>query len=147
MYQRILVPTDGSELSAKAVRHAIALAARLGSSLVALHVSPRYPVSYFDGDLRLPREEMERTEKMWHDKGNAVIDAFVAEARQAGVQASGVVTQSDLVAEAILSAAKAQKCDLVVMASHGRKGVSRLLLGSETQHVLTHGDVPVLVLR
>jgi nucleotide-binding universal stress UspA family protein len=58
-----------------------------------------------------------------------------------------VVTQSDLVAEAILAAAKTSECDLVVMASHGRKGVSRLLLGSETQHVLTHGDVPVLVLR
>jgi nucleotide-binding universal stress UspA family protein len=147
MYQRILVPTDGSQLSAKAVHHAISLAARLGSGLVALYVAPRYPVSYFDGDIRVPREEVERTEKLWHDKGQAIVDAVVADAREAGVQARAVVAQSDLVAEAILSAAKANECDLVVMASHGRKGISRLLLGSETQHVLTHGDVPVLVLR
>ena len=58
-----------------------------------------------------------------------------------------ITVRSDLVAEAILNAAKKHKCDLVVMASHGRRGLKRLLLGSETQHVLTHGNIPVLVLR
>ena len=68
-------------------------------------------------------------------------------AERAGVKAKAVTVSSDLVAEAILAAARKHKCDLIVMASHGRKGLKRLLLGSETQHVLTHGEVPVLVLR
>ena len=74
---------------------------------------------------------------------NAVKQAGLAE----GVKTEAVVVQSDLVAESIMSAAKKYKCDLVVMASHGRKGIEGVLLGSETQHVLTHSDVPVLVLR
>ena len=68
-------------------------------------------------------------------------------AEKAGVKAKAITVRSNLVAEAILAVARKNKCDLVVMASHGRKGLKRLLLGSETQHVLTHGEVPVLVLR
>lgn len=147
MYQRILVPTDGSELSGKAVRHAIALAARLGSELFALYVVPRYPVSYFEGGITISREDIARIEKQWTDKGQATVDAATAAAREAGVKARGLVVQSDLVAESIQAAVEKDKCDLVVMASHGRKGVARILLGSETLHVLTHGKVPVLVLR
>jgi nucleotide-binding universal stress UspA family protein len=64
-----------------------------------------------------------------------------------GVTVKAVTAKSDLVAEAVISAAKKHKCDLIVMASHGRKGIKRLLLGSETQHVLTHSHIPVLVLR
>ena len=64
-----------------------------------------------------------------------------------GVEVKAVLAKSDLVAEAIIAAAKKHKCDLIVMASHGRKGLKRLLLGSETQHVLTHSHIPVLVLR
>ena len=64
-----------------------------------------------------------------------------------GVKARAITKMSDLVAESIISAAKKHKCDLIVMASHGRKGVKRLLMGSETQHVLTHSTIPVLVLR
>ena len=148
MYKRILVPTDGSELSGKAVRSAIDLAARLGSELFVVYVAPRYPVSYFEGGLTISRDDIARVEKEWADKGRARVDAACESARQAGVkQARGLVVQSDLVAESILAAAEKDKCDLVVMASHGRKGVARMLLGSETQHVLTHGKVPVLVLR
>jgi nucleotide-binding universal stress UspA family protein len=69
------------------------------------------------------------------------------QARAAGVEAKAVVVRSDLVADAVAAAAKKHKCDLIVMASHGRRGLKRLLLGSETQHVLTHGTIPVLVLR
>jgi len=147
MYQRILVPTDGSELSEKAVRSAIDLAARLGSELFVLYVAPRYPMSYFEGGITISRDEVARVEKEWTDKGRSKVDAATEAARQAGVKASGLVVQSALVAESIQAAVEKNRCDLVVMASHGRKGVSRLLLGSETQHVLTHGKVPVLVLR
>ena len=147
MYQRILVATDGSDLSSTAVSSAIELAAAIGAELVALYVVPRYPVSYFEGGITISVEDIARTEKQWSDKGQAVVDAVQEQAKAQGVTAKAVVAQSDLVAESIMSAATKHGCDLVVMASHGRKGIKRILLGSETQHVLTHSTVPVLVLR
>ena len=147
MYQRILVATDGSDLSRTAVSSAIELAAAIGAELVALYVVPRYPVSYFEGGISISVEDIARTEKQWSDKGQAVVDAVQAQAKAQGVTAKAVVAQSDLVAESIMAAASKHACDLVVMASHGRKGIKRVLLGSETQHVLKHSTVPVLVLR
>ena len=147
MYKRILVATDGSSLSKKAVRNAIDLAAAVGADLVALYVVPRYPVSYFEGGVTISMEDVERTEKQWSEKGQAVVDAVQQAAQAEGIKAKAVVIRSDLVAESIIAAVKKHKCDLVVMASHGRKGIKRVLLGSETQHVLTHSTVPVLVLR
>lgn len=147
MYQRILVTTDGSKLSAKAVKAAIGMAASLQAELVALHVVPRYPVSYFEGAVTITNPEAARIEKQWAEHGQALVDAVRVAAEAAGVQAKGVVARSDQVAESILSAAKKHRCDLVVMASHGRRGLKRVLLGSETQQVLTHGSLPVLVLR
>jgi nucleotide-binding universal stress UspA family protein len=147
MYRKILVATDGSNLSKKAVSSAIDLAAAVKAELVALYVVPRYPVSYFEGGMSVPASEIARTEKQWAEQGQAVVDAVQASAQAEGVKAKGSVTRSNLVAESIMAAAKKNKCDLVVMASHGRKGLKRVLLGSETQHVLTHSSVPVLVLR
>ena len=147
MYKRILVATDGSTLSKKAVRSAIDLAGVVGAELVALYVVPRYPVSYFEGGITISTQDVARTEKQWADKGQAVVDAVQLLAQGEGLKAKAVIARSDLVAESIISAAKKHKCDLIVMASHGRKGIKRVLLGSETQHVLTHSSVPVLVLR
>lgn len=147
MYRKLLVATDGTPLSKKAVRSAIDLAGTVGAELVALYVVPRYPVSYFEGGISISPQEVARIEKQWVDKGQDVVDAVSEAASAAGVKAKAVVSRSDLVAEAILSAAKKHRCDLIVMASHGRKGIKRILLGSETQHVLTHSTVPVLVLR
>ena len=147
MYQRILVATDGSALSKKAVRSSIELAAATDAELVALYVVPRYPVSYFEGGISISEADIARTEKQWADHGQAVVDKVREDAEAQDVKAKAVVARSDLVAEAILAAAKKHKCDLVVMASHGRKGLKRILLGSETQHVLTQSSLPVLVLR
>jgi len=147
MYQRILVPTDGSTLSKKAMRSAVQLAASLDAEIVALNVVPRYPTSYMDGALDISVTEVERVERLWAERGQEIAQAVRVAAERAGVKAKAVTVSSDLVAEAILAAARKHKCDLIVMASHGRKGLKRLLLGSETQHVLTHGEVPVLVLR
>lgn len=147
MYKRILVATDGSTLSKKAVRSAIDLAGIVGADLVALYVVPRYPVSYFEGGITISSQDVARTEKQWADKGQAVVDAVQLLAQGEGLKAKAVIARSDLVAESVISAAKKHKCDLIVMASHGRKGIKRVLLGSETQHVLTHSSVPVLVLR
>ena len=147
MYQRILVATDGSALSKKAVKHAIKLAAATGASLVALKVVPRYPVSFFDGGATLSMQTIAEAESQWLEAAQALLDAVVKEAVAAGVSAKSTVVKSDLVAESIISAARKHKADLVVMASHGRKGFKRILLGSEAMAVLTHCTVPVLVLR
>ena len=147
MYKRILVATDGSDISNAAAASATALAAAVRAELVALYVVPRYPVSYFEGGMTVSLDDISRTEKQWSDQGQAVVDAVQRDAKAHGVAATALVIQSDLIAESIISAAKKQGCDLVVMASHGRKGIKRILLGSETQHVLTHSTVPVLVLR
>jgi nucleotide-binding universal stress UspA family protein len=147
MYQRILVTTDGSSLSKKAVTHAIALAAVSGAELVALQVVPRYPQTYFEGGSALDMADIKRVEESWAAAGQAVVDAVKKAAAAKKVQAKAVVVRSDLVSDAILATAKKQRCDLIVMASHGRKGIKRLLLGSETQHVLTNTTAPVLVLK
>lgn len=147
MYQRILVATDGSPLSKKAVTSAIALAALMNAELVALKVIPRYPQSYFEGGLALQAAEVSRVEKQWADAGQAIVDAVQKAALAKGVKTNAITVKSDLVSEAVIAATKKHKCDLIVMASHGRRGIKRLLLGSETQQVLTHSHVPVLVLR
>ena len=147
MYTRILIATDGSALSKVAVEHGLALAALTGATVVALKVVPRYPRSYFEGGMAVEVTDVKRIEGQWSDAAQAVVDAVKAKGGAEGVTVKAVVAKSDLVAEAVISAAKKHKCDLIVMASHGRKGLKRLLLGSETQHVLTHSPVPVLVLR
>ena len=147
MYRRILVATDGSTLSKKAVRTSIGLAASMDAELVALYVVPRYPVSYFEGGVSVSQADIARTEKQWSDRGQAVVDGVKDAGEAEGVKVKAVLARSDLVAESIMAAVRKHKCDLVVMASHGRKGIKRILLGSETQHVLTHSTVPVLVLR
>lgn len=147
MYQKILVATDGSTLSKKAVSSAIELAALSGATLVALKVVPRYPQSYFEGGLALQAAEVSRVEQQWAEEGQATVDAVQKLAEAQGVKTKPVTVKSDLVSEAIIAAAKKNKCDLIVMASHGRRGMKRLLLGSETQLVLTHSHIPVLVLR
>jgi nucleotide-binding universal stress UspA family protein len=147
MYQRILVATDGSTLSKKAVASAIGLAAMTGAELVALKVVARYPMSYFEGGVAMPATEIARVEKQWAENGQAIVDAVQKSALAKGVRTKAITVRSDLVSDAIIAAAKKNKCDLIVMASHGRRGVKRLLLGSETQLVLTHSHIPVLVLR
>ena len=147
MYQRILIATDGSELSEKAVHSGLELARLSGASVVALKVVPRYPRSYFEGGAAVDPAEIKRVETHWGEAALALVNDIKTRAKTDGVNAKAVVVKSDLIAEAIIAAAKKHECDLIVMASHGRKGIKRLLLGSETQHVLTHSHIPVLVLR
>ena len=118
-----------------------------GSRVGRLEVVPRYPQSYFEGGLALQAAEIGRVEKQWAEDGQAIVDAVQKDALSSGVKTKAVTVKSDLVSEAVIAAAKKHKCDLIVMASHGRRGIKRLLLGSETQLVLTHSHIPVLVLR
>ena len=147
MYKRILIATDGSPLSQKAVESGLSLAGLTGASVVALKVVPRYPRSYFEGGLPVDTADIKRIEKQWADAAQELVDKVKVQGTDEGVTVKTVVAKSDLIAEAVIAAAKKHKCDLIVMASHGRKGIKRLLLGSETQHVLTHSHIPVLVLR
>ena len=146
MYQNLLIPTDGSELSRKAVESGLALAALCKASVVVLQVVPRYPHDYFEGGLT-KQSDIDRQEKHWSDAAQQGLDTIKAEGTARGVKVTTAVFKSDMVAETIIAAAKKHECDLIVMASHGRRGIKRLLLGSETQHVLTDSHIPVLVLR
>ncbi|QIL43628.1 universal stress protein [Acidovorax sp. HDW3] len=147
MYQHILIATDGSELSHKAVSHGLALAALGQAKVSVLKVVPNYPRNYFEGGLPIEAADIARVEQQWRTEAEALVDKVKAEGNSQGVAVQALIVQSDLVAEAIIESAQTHGCDLIVMASHGRRGLQRLLLGSETQHVLTHSHVPVLVLR
>jgi nucleotide-binding universal stress UspA family protein len=147
MYKRILVATDGSELSAKAVDHAIALAKVHGAELVALKVTHLQAHDHWDGQIRQKAGEKAEQEKRWAEASQALVDGVTAAAQAAGVQASGVTEKSNFIADTLIEVARKRDCDLIVMASHGRRGLARVLIGSETQHVLTHSHIPVLVLR
>jgi len=142
MYQRIRVPTDGSEITAKAVQTAIDIARLCGAELFVLAVKEPFPYSAISEMQPVPPQE-------FYDAQERVAAARVKEATGAaiGLTSHGHTVEALHPWEAILDHAKSQRCDLIVMASHGRRGVSALLLGSETQKVLTHGTLPVLVVR
>ncbi|MFN3736820.1 universal stress protein [Hydrogenophaga sp.] len=147
MYKRILVATDGSKLSQQAINHALSLADVTGADVVALKVVPRYPQTYFEGGVALAAAEVARIEKQWQEEAMKAVNAVKDAGQKLEVKVKPITVKSDLVSDAIIAAAKRNKCDLIVMASHGRRGIKRLLLGSETQQVLTHSHIPVLVLR
>ena len=147
MYKHILVATDGSKLSSKAVAHAIDLAQALGAKLTAFYASPDYPLpAYADGVVYEPvsRKEYAALCKKEADK---ILNPVKMKAESAGLEFTAMHAISPSPWEAILAAARKQKCEAIVMASHGRRGVSALLLGSETQKVLTHSKLPVIVVR
>ena len=147
MYANLLVPTDGSKLSDKAVTHAIALAQALQAKVTFFYASPDYPLpAYADGVVYEPVSKREYT-LLAAKEANKVLERAVTKATAAGVDCARVHTIASAPWEAILAAAKKAKCDVIVMASHGRRGLSAMLLGSETQKVLTHGKLPVLVVR
>ncbi|MEO8545590.1 MAG: universal stress protein [Burkholderiaceae bacterium] len=147
MYKRILVSTDGSELSAKAVDHAIALAKVHGAELVALKVIHLQTDEHWDGALIHDSAGKAEQEKRWAAASQAIVDGVKTAANVAGVQVQALTEKSNFVADTVIDVARKTGCDLIVMASHGRRGLARVLLGSETQHVLTHSHIPVLVLR
>jgi len=147
MYKRILVATDGSELSAKAVDHAIGLAKVHGAELFALKVTQLRTEEHWDGAMVRDPSETAAQDKRWSEISKSVIDGVAAKAQVAGVKSTGIVEKSNFVADTVIDVARKNTCDLIVMASHGRRGLARVLLGSETQHVLTHSHIPVLVLR
>lgn len=144
MFQQILVPTDGSEMSTRAVQTAARLAKLTGAKLEALSVKEPFPYSALSEIQPTPPQEFyDAQERMAQSRLSAAQDV----ARALGVKAEGSTMEALHPWEAILDHAKSRGCDLIVMASHGRRGVGALLMGSETQKVLTHSALPVLVIR
>ncbi len=149
MYKHILIPTDGSALSDKAVDAAITLAKLLGARITAFHAMEPYPLqgayaAEASGVAELqPEIFAERSEEY----AKRVLDAVASAAAAANVQCATAYASSRSPSVAIVEKAGEEKCDLIVMASHGRRGFEGFLLGSETQKVLTHSSIPVLVYR
>lgn len=147
MFKHILVPTDGSELSLQTAKRAISFAREAGARVTAFFAKPEYPVAYFgEGALIDPT-----TPEQFAELANAQAKQFLGEVEQmcaeAGVPCATASETSDVPYEAIIAAAEKAGCDLIFMASHGRRGIAGLLLGSETNKVLTHSKIPVLVYR
>ena len=147
MFTRIMLATDGSKLSQKAVKIAIDMASKFNAELVAVKVIPRYVQTYFEGSFTVADIDVKSIEAQWAAGAQQVLDKISSSAAAKGVSVKTSVIKSDDISEGLVKAANKMKVDLIVMASHGRKGIKRVLLGSETQNVLTHSEVPVLVLR
>lgn len=148
MYKHILLPTDGSKLAAKAVKQGIALAKSVGAKVTAVTVTPEYQMAMDEGFV-LPNSTMlkKRFEEESARRANAILAGVQAEAQAAGVACATAIATSGRPYEEIIKQAKKARCDLIMMASHGRRGLSGILLGSETVKVLTHSTIPVLVVR
>jgi nucleotide-binding universal stress UspA family protein len=144
MYKHILIPTDGSELSKKAIEHGLEMAKQLGAKVTAMSVRvPFYAIAVEGVSIPVPQE----TQKEIVAQVQRDLDAIAGQAKAAGVTCDTVQIENAQPWAGIIDTAGERGCDLIVMASHGRRGVSALLLGSETQKVLTHSKVPVLVYR
>lgn len=149
MFKHILVPTDGSQLSDDAVRKAIAFAKDSGARLTIFTAvaEPPMPMTSFGEDARYDPEKPKRFTEAIERQARQILDAAVESATQSGVDADSALETSASPWQAIIRVAEDRQCDLIFMASHGRRGFDALLLGSETHKVLTHCRIPVLVCR
>jgi nucleotide-binding universal stress UspA family protein len=145
MFKQILLPTDGSELSTRAVLAGVSFAKEIGAQVVGMTALPDFHALTANADMIGSTEDeyLAASEARGSKQLAVVADA----ARTAGVPCTTTLVRSDQPFEAILHAARQHGCDLIVMASHGRRGISGVLLGSETQKVLVHSAIPVLVYR
>lgn len=149
MFKHILVSTDGSKLSGKAVKAAATLAKTVGAKLSALYVTAPYtPPVYGEGAIYSMAEfSPQRYKEAMAKAARRALSEVEIEAQTAGIECKTMSSTGEQPWETIISTAKSKKCDLIVMASHGRRGLAGLLLGSETSKVLTHSKIPVLVCR
>jgi nucleotide-binding universal stress UspA family protein len=145
MYKHMLIPTDGSDLSWMAVRQGIALAKSLNAQVTALTVSPTFRTVTVDPVM--VADTLEQYRKDSEAAAARYLGAANESAKVMGVTCEGLHVVSDYPYQAIIETAQSKGCDLIFMASHGRRGVAALLLGSETTKVLTHSKIPVLVYR
>lgn len=147
MFKHILLPTDGSKLSGKAITQGIDLAKKNKARVTVVHVVPEFKMMVDEGFTVLSAALKKRFEDEGKARASKLLADIAAQARRRGVRCSTVCAASDFPYLQIIATARRNKCDLILMASHGRRGLSSLLLGSETAKVLLHSKVPVLVVR
>jgi len=148
MFKHILLPTDGSKLSNRAVKYGIEFAKSINAKVTTIHVVPEFRMGADEGFVSPMGAQMKRRfEEESREQAKKLLAKVETAAGTAGVKCETVAVVSDLPFQQIIETAKKKKCDLIMMASHGRKGLSSLLLGSETAKVLTHSKIPVLVVR
>lgn len=148
MFKHILLPTDGSALSNAAVGEGIRFAKSIGAKVTGICVMPSQHPFYYEGlSPELYMEMQAEQRKELREAAEGFLSVIKKRAREAGVACDVIVEMSDHPYEAIVQAAERAGCDLIMMASHGRRGVKAILIGSETQKVLTHSKIPVLVVR
>ncbi len=145
MYKNILIPTDGSELSDRAVHYGIALAKENGAKITVLTATA--PFRIFTLEMQMVDDTLDQYKTRMQDYALKILGAVADTAKAAGVACDTVHTEHEHPYQAIIDTAKLKGCDLTVMASHGRRGISAIVLGSETVKVLTHSKIPVLVYR
>jgi nucleotide-binding universal stress UspA family protein len=147
MFKHILVPTEGSELSQETARRAVSFAKEAGARITAFYAKPEYPVTYYGEGALIDPTTPEKFAELAEQQAQQVLGYVEQLCQDAGVACAKLALTSDIPYEAIIEAANQSGCDLIFMASHGRRGLSGLLLGSETNKVLTHSKIPVLVYR
>jgi nucleotide-binding universal stress UspA family protein len=147
MFKRILIPTDGSPVAENAVRAGVALAAEIGAKVIGYCAhEPAPPHIYGDGNLA-DKRIVAQFERRARAHAERFVQEIGAAAKAAGVTFEALVVKHPVPYKGIIDAAKKQKCDAIFMASHGRRGLTALILGSVTQKVLAHSKIPVLVFR
>jgi nucleotide-binding universal stress UspA family protein len=147
MFKHILLPTDGSKLSDRAVKLGIRFAGRIRARVTVLHVMPAFRSFANEGFAPLSPALKIRLQDEARARAARLLDGFARQARSRRVRCATLALASDLAYQEIIDTGRKKKCDLIMMASHGRRGLSSLLLGSETAKVLLHSKVPVLVVR
>lgn len=147
MFKHILVPTDGSEFSRQTAQRAISFAKEAGAKITVFFAKPEYPITYYGEGALIDPTSPEKFAALMDEQAATYLGDIASLCGEAGVPCATVSTTSDVPYEAIIAAAEEAGCDLIFMASHGRRGLSALLLGSETNKVLTHSKIPVLVYR
>jgi nucleotide-binding universal stress UspA family protein len=145
MFTHILLPTDGSSLSKTAIQKGIQFAKTVKAKVTGLSVMPEWGYSIYESEV--PGKFKDEAAAEWKSKAEETLSALSKAAKEAGVPCDIVLETSDQPYEVIINTADKKRCDLIMMASHGRRGVGALLIGSETQKVLTHSKIPVLVYR
>jgi nucleotide-binding universal stress UspA family protein len=146
MFKHVLISTDGSPASNKAAKAGIALARALGAKVTAYYAVELMQPIYVE-DYGFDQTVIEGIEVSARQAGQKYVDAIAKVAKAAGVTFASVVTKATTAYEGIIDTAKKRKCDVIFMASHGRRGLSKLIMGSVTQKVLTHSKIPVVVYR
>ena len=145
MFKHILLPTDGSELSATTIKEGIRFAKSIGAKVTGLCVMPLQFTFFVE--MEIPTQALDQAIKRSKEVAETYLAAIEKEAKEKEVACVTVYEMNDFPYEAIIRLAERKGCDLIMMASHGRRGVRGLLVGSETQKVLTHSKIPVLVYR